>query len=742
MQHTMTKQSRGHVDDDDGEIKKTRIDGIGLWRSWKRNFNDKQLALLDLIDNSLDAAIDGENSDSDGSSSSDGHVGRVHVYSDVFEGTSGRKKISNTTGLCIVNNSMKPIRPLESVLEVYNSSKVDSGAGDIGENGVGLKQGCATLSDLSFVLVKNGSDDNIELGIIAKSMQRKDGCYLPAFKFTNAEDAPPLKDQMNHLFSRPTYKKVAECISQYGAASDGLEPNLTLGIQRLCKHADHICHNFHHNPYVFLLILDKLHYGESEEGLAWTKQQKITVTNLMRDLRKAISRTYLHFPSSSDFLIDGQRADFKYWPERLVELSSFTVNINRKISWEDKLDSGDHPESYPLRVFVGFDGMRVTDTDSGKEASLYIYSRQSGRLIKQEEDARLLLGLSAGGSAFCQGLTVIIDDIEGRLPLNPTKQDIAFGEETHGESHKKNLMAWVGSVVHFFYSYHLGKFGDKKTDLTKKIAEFGDRLLETQDDPDDLETLDDSDLTTYHLKFKSIGKYIRVDKNSAREDVGSDTLHRLVAKKSKSRTAAAKSSRTTSTRKRKATTENDSRPATSQAIPKRRRQPASYKEQESESDEGEIHEAPAIPKRRRSPPSNDEQESESDEGEIVESNSDDSEPRAKPASNSRSSKAISKQNDGNKNISSGHQNSESEADENNGGDSEEVALYKGFCAQLTKKFLSQKEKVKSLERDLAEERNLTSSQKDQMSAMQKELAVVKAQNLQLQRQINNLKDGR
>ena len=79
-------------------------------------------------------------------------------------------------GLCIINNSFHPIRSLVQVLEVYNSSKIDSGAHDIGENGVGLKQGCATLSDLSFVLVKNGVERYVELGIIAESLQVPEGC--------------------------------------------------------------------------------------------------------------------------------------------------------------------------------------------------------------------------------------------------------------------------------------------------------------------------------------------------------------------------------------------------------------------------------------------------------------------------------------------------------------------------------------------------------------------------------------
>ena len=44
------------------------------------------------------------------------------------------------------------------------------------------------------------------------------------------------------------------------------------------------------------------------------------------------------------------------------------------------------------------------------------------RLIKDYRDARGELLLSAGGTDFCQGLTIIVDDKHGMLPLNPTKQ--------------------------------------------------------------------------------------------------------------------------------------------------------------------------------------------------------------------------------------------------------------------------------------------------------------------------------
>jgi hypothetical protein len=70
--------------------KTTRVDGLGLWRSWTRNFKTKQLALLDLIDNSLDAAIEGQNCD--------GFTGKVHLFPDIY-GKAGYDKA--TTGIAL-----------------------------------------------------------------------------------------------------------------------------------------------------------------------------------------------------------------------------------------------------------------------------------------------------------------------------------------------------------------------------------------------------------------------------------------------------------------------------------------------------------------------------------------------------------------------------------------------------------------------------------------------------------------
>ena len=157
--------------------------------------------------------------------------------------------------------------------------------------GVGLKQGCATLSNLSFVLIKNGAEGYVELGIIAFSLQTIEGPYLPSFKFSipnNDEDiSTSIHEQMKALFMKDENIHEAECIKQYGSSvSSGGNGNsgssskfdLERGIDRLCHHYHSIL-NFYDNDYVFGVILNEM-----------------ILTNPIKDLQEMIPRTYLHIP--------------------------------------------------------------------------------------------------------------------------------------------------------------------------------------------------------------------------------------------------------------------------------------------------------------------------------------------------------------------------------------------------------------------------------------------------------------
>jgi len=100
--------------DTDEGLKPSTTSGTGLWDLWTRNFKSPLFALLDLIDNSVDAALLQKGCKSD-------IPGRVQIYRDVYK--HGRQ--AYTTGLCIRNNSMNKITSLDLALNhLFSSDKV------------------------------------------------------------------------------------------------------------------------------------------------------------------------------------------------------------------------------------------------------------------------------------------------------------------------------------------------------------------------------------------------------------------------------------------------------------------------------------------------------------------------------------------------------------------------------------------------------------------------------------------
>src|SRR6056300_1221407 len=202
--------------------------------------------------------------------------------------------------------------------------------------------------------------------------------------------------------------------------------------------------------------------------------------------------------------------------------------MNHSSYWHEYKPESD-PGSYKLRVLAGFDRMRINDKYQGSEGSLYFYSRESGRLIKSDKDGRGYLNLSNQGSSFCQGLTIIIDDIGGLFPLNPTKQAIAFAEQTTGAIHEENLIALVGTFVKTYYEHHLNKYGNRTT-LTKAVKEFGADDIELDHQ---IKDIDSSDLTTFDYGTRAVAqaggkKVIRVNKYTLEVKNGRDTHMKLL----------------------------------------------------------------------------------------------------------------------------------------------------------------------------------------------------------------------
>ena len=438
------------------------------------------------------------------------------------------------------------------------------------------------MSDLTFVLVKNGSNKELSLGIIARALQSGDGCFLPVFQFNDIDD---LEKKMMQQFTKSKYISVARCIAEYGKTNADEGPSLQIGIERLCSHFDQICNKFDDKPYVFEVVLDKIHDRNARaQEIYGAKDKKATVAKIIETLQHEIPRRYLHIDHESlVFSVGKKELKFRYWQDRLVEFTKIEIPVRSQTPWHKDFGA-DLPDQYFLRIFLGFDRYRITEPDvepetgikiSNKQCSLYIYSRPCGRLIKQERDCRNTLRLNNGGTEFCQALTVIIDDVDGHLPVNPTKQDVVFSNQSQGgETHKQNLEEVVRAVVLFYYKHHQKKFGGKKNILTSKISHFFDSEL-----PDEVKCIAKCDLvslssinhfissfqhshvtliitcklqTTYGVFFNQTKtNLIRVDKpEDVEEVVGEDTFFRLLPEEKQLKSPGA-----TAARKRKAAPE-------------------------------------------------------------------------------------------------------------------------------------------------------------------------------------------
>jgi len=125
----------------------TCVNGTGMYHSWKRNFKSPFFAMLDIVDNAIDAGFD----------ESDTFHAKIDVHQEDIaitnddddggddDGNNHGKKRKKGGGekrheLIIVNNSRKEISPLSEILEVYKSNKgaANNDLSDhIGQNGVG-----------------------------------------------------------------------------------------------------------------------------------------------------------------------------------------------------------------------------------------------------------------------------------------------------------------------------------------------------------------------------------------------------------------------------------------------------------------------------------------------------------------------------------------------------------------------------------------------------------------------------
>ena len=453
---------------------KTEVDGHGMWTAWTRVFDQPRYACLDLLDNSLDATLH------------DGFQGRVVM-----------KRLA-PNGIVIMNNSAKPIKALKDVLTIYKSTKRD---GDekgsevqktdaIGENGVGLKHGCATLSDTSFVLSRNFN--TFSFGVIAKSLQTHRGICLPCCEFTVEEPddkepeeiAAELRIYIEQILdANPKIKRsVKDCLG----SGDLLE-----GIKKLHEHCNNMwAHkDWAEHDHVFQVILCELLHDHSNSSSSQTNRRAGGKASWFLDeMKELLPKFYINIPAKDfqflivdDSLMESKKVEkvrFSYWQHRLVELTKFEVKVPREEPFHNIKHENWFNEGYDLSIYCGFEPLRVVDEGQGDACAMYIYSRRSGRLIQIDDDARATLRLPASGADFQQGLTIIIDDLSAQLPLMPTKQGIAWSEQRGGETHKRNLYAWAGACAQCFWQHHIREFQNRcKTTKFKTLLKEAVKLF-------------------------------------------------------------------------------------------------------------------------------------------------------------------------------------------------------------------------------------------------------------------------
>ena len=485
----------------------TVVDGQGMWRSWTRVFAQTDSALWDLLDNCFDAALLPSSSKS--TTTNEDFHGKVYMESE-----------PGTAIVTIRNNSYHQIKPLGEALTVYKSEKngnISTRNDDdknnaasrkkgttshatssssskiknaIGENGVGLKHGCATLSDCSVILTRNLQ--TVEIGIIAKSLQSSRGVYLPSFQFDISSSVPgsfedSTKDQINKILN--SYPKIKDALqSAFEASTSG--SNSISTEDRLFKYVESLWNgDWKNENHVFLLVLCNISKNEQEgiigHALIPSLASQSPGKAFLQRIKSILPQYYINLPSDGkfDFLIDSERIRFTYWQRRLVELSKFEVYIPTTTPFEslpetvwDKEGAPDDDDNdkYKLNIYCGFDFRRVYDDVmvNGRGTStcqLYIYSCQAGRLIQKEIDARFLLGLTTSGVDYTQGLTIIVNDSDGKLPLTPTKDGIAWSEQQQGDIHRQNLYAWVGGIAQLFWAgFHKMFGGSGSKELMKR----------------------------------------------------------------------------------------------------------------------------------------------------------------------------------------------------------------------------------------------------------------------------------
>lgn len=379
----------------------------------------------------------------------------------------------------VITNGADDVLPLEHCLQFAMSNKKNTD--QVGENGVGLKQSILYLSSLGIVISRL-KDGSIHVALISKTLnlsseiEDSKGPVFPRLSFPCESVKPTLEE------IRASIKSVDSSLSDWNLARwerylhgfdlsmcilDALKDAYACVEQRLEDQTSFLDHKDNGNSplevfdpdtiYPFFRVIltnskaddpndEELNIGDdlviTSSGIAHpahavAKHADPSVeTWLVKNASQTIGFINLEFPVNFIDTLYYVQLSSSRWEESLEEDEYGVETLEPRLLAEPRVaplnwhkqfvyfcrkelyidDDDDYLDAFD--IYLGFNPTSV----EVKESRLFVYSR--GRLIMFEGDFRKLLRLKNYESDYQQGLTVIVNDTNCQLVLDPTKEGI------------------------------------------------------------------------------------------------------------------------------------------------------------------------------------------------------------------------------------------------------------------------------------------------------------------------------
>ncbi|GMI10981.1 hypothetical protein TrLO_g9308 [Triparma laevis f. longispina] len=451
-------------------IHKMGLSSQGFIDWLSRIYDSKTAALFDLLDNADDATSK-----------------RSTLKSSKWIQIAPKLTQKKTQINCLsIMNGTDPntLLPISSLLSFALSSK--RATSEIGENGVGLKQSVCHLCDSGLVLTRD--DKRISIGLLSTKLNKSisdeesDGVIFPRIAF-ELESVNPSLDEIRRGLTKADeqlgewrlkeWKEFCPGIVFEEFIYDSISSSIKNVKQRLQtplevetntppesnpeKYDSKKRYNFFR---VILLRLDcytvekpdtndDFEFGieavskksSSDDFDDWFIRDSMKTCDFIAEeyaqrYLNTLFSVHLYAPTST-YLTSGEFETVKpiSWHRKMVFLCKHTILEDSEVF------------SHPFNIYIGYDFERCFTEGESHESLMLTYSR--GRLVETDTNFRDTLNLAKSGDTgvYRQGLTVIVDDCNNQLTLNPTKEGMKKENKQRTE-----LLQVISGVVRAYHN--------------------------------------------------------------------------------------------------------------------------------------------------------------------------------------------------------------------------------------------------------------------------------------------------